>query len=160
MALNRLLGPLVRAQGPVVNCSGCEARHPPGAFFPFCPGFASKGTVELLLGEWRGLGGLGAWWCRSRRGCRTAITSADCSQAHTERVVCRSLAVAAVDTWDRLREGAFRALLRLPTPLPGLEGGRRVEGLLGRALTLVSSPRLGESDAGAWVSCGKLPCSF
>ncbi len=58
--------------------------------------------------------------------------------------------MAAVDTWDKLRESAFRAMLRLPTPLPGLEEGPQLEGLVDSALALISSPRLGESDAGGF----------
>ena len=59
-----------------------------------------------------------------------------------------------MDTWDKLRESAYRALLRLPTPLPGLGEGPAVEHLLGQALSLVNSPRLGESDAGGWEALG------
>ncbi|GAB4815827.1 hypothetical protein N2152v2_002873 [Parachlorella kessleri] len=98
---------IVPGQAPTALPSGCEVRPlPPGSFAPFCPGFASKALVDLLL-------------------------------------------VAAVDTWDKLRESAYRALLQLPTPLPGLEEGAAVEQLLAQALLLVNSPRLGESDAGA-----------
>lgn len=56
---------------------------------------------------------------------------------------------ALVDSWDRLREGAYRILMRFPTPLPGLDVERSVEELLTWAKGMVNSPRVRESDAGA-----------
>lgn len=38
-------------QGTPVLRGGLEARLTPAAFSPFCPGFASKALVDLLLGE-------------------------------------------------------------------------------------------------------------
>lgn len=58
---------------------------------------------------------------------------------------------AIVDSWDRLREGAFKILLSYPTPLPGLECTGGVEKVLQWAISLVNSPRVRESDAGALV---------
>ncbi|CAM6124686.1 unnamed protein product [Calypogeia fissa] len=56
---------------------------------------------------------------------------------------------ALVDSWDRLREGAYRILIQYPTPLPGLDSESNVEGLLKWAKDMVNSPRVRESDAGA-----------
>ena len=58
---------------------------------------------------------------------------------------------AIVDSWDKLRESAFRILVRYPTPLPGLESTTSIEQILHWAKGLVSSPRVRESDAGALV---------
>lgn len=58
---------------------------------------------------------------------------------------------AIVDSWDKLRESAFRILVRYPTPLPGLESTTSIEHILHWAKGLVSSPRVRESDAGALV---------
>lgn len=58
---------------------------------------------------------------------------------------------AIVDSWDKLRESAFRILVRYPTPLPGLESTTSIERILHWAKGLVSSPRVRESDAGALV---------
>lgn len=58
---------------------------------------------------------------------------------------------AIVDSWDKLRESAFRILVRYPTPLPGLESTASIEHILHWAKGLVSSPRVRESDAGALV---------
>ncbi|KAG6541059.1 hypothetical protein Mapa_017546 [Marchantia paleacea] len=56
---------------------------------------------------------------------------------------------AIVDSWDKLRENAYRILVCYPTPLPGLDSESKVEGLLRWAKSLASSPRVRESDAGA-----------
>lgn len=56
---------------------------------------------------------------------------------------------SVVDSWDRLREAAFKVLTRYPTPLPGFDDGSAIEVLLGWVKELVSSPRVRESDAGA-----------
>ncbi|BDA45482.1 probable thyroid adenoma-associated protein homolog [Coccomyxa sp. Obi] len=56
---------------------------------------------------------------------------------------------SVVDSWDKLRETATEALMALPAPLPGLEQAAQVADLLRWARTLVSSPRVRESDAGA-----------
>lgn len=58
---------------------------------------------------------------------------------------------AIVDSWDKLRESAFRILVRYPTPLPGLESTTSIEHILHWAKGLVGSPRVRESDAGALV---------
>ncbi|GAQ83740.1 hypothetical protein KFL_001600100 [Klebsormidium nitens] len=58
---------------------------------------------------------------------------------------------AVVDSWDRLREGAFGLLLKYPTPLPGLEQLGTIEPVLAWAKGLVYSPRVRESDAGSLV---------
>ncbi|KAG0575047.1 hypothetical protein KC19_VG313400 [Ceratodon purpureus] len=58
---------------------------------------------------------------------------------------------AIVDSWDKLRESAFRILVRYPTPLPGLESTTSIEQILYWAKGLVNSPRVRESDAGALV---------
>ena len=55
---------------------------------------------------------------------------------------------SVVDSWDKLRETATEALMALPAPLPGLEQPAQVAELLRWARTLVSSPRVRESDAG------------
>ncbi len=55
---------------------------------------------------------------------------------------------SVVDSWDKLRETATEALMALPAPLPGLEAPAQVAKLLRWARTLVSSPRVRESDAG------------
>lgn len=56
---------------------------------------------------------------------------------------------AIVDSWDKLRENAFRILIQFPTPLPGITNKVTVNEVMGWAKTLVSSPRVRESDAGA-----------
>lgn len=56
---------------------------------------------------------------------------------------------AIVDSWDKLRENAFRILVQFPTPLPGITNKVSVNEVMGWAKTLVSSPRVRESDAGA-----------
>ncbi|KAL2643811.1 hypothetical protein R1flu_011398 [Riccia fluitans] len=56
---------------------------------------------------------------------------------------------AIVDSWDKLRENAYRILVCYPTPLPGLDSESKVESLLRWAKSLASSPRVRESDAGA-----------
>ena len=58
---------------------------------------------------------------------------------------------AIVDSWDKLRESAFRILVRYPTPLPGLESKISIERIIDWAKGLVCSPRVRESDAGALV---------
>eukprot|EP01018_Ginkgo_biloba_P039093 Gb_02097 [translate_table: standard] len=56
---------------------------------------------------------------------------------------------AIVDSWDRLRENAFRILLQFPTPLPGIASTTAVKEVIFWAKALVCSPRVRESDAGA-----------
>ena len=58
---------------------------------------------------------------------------------------------AIVDSWDKLRESAFRILVLYPTPLPGLESTTAIEHVIHWAKGLVSSPRVREADAGALV---------
>ncbi|KAI5076112.1 hypothetical protein GOP47_0008177 [Adiantum capillus-veneris] len=54
-----------------------------------------------------------------------------------------------VDSWDKLREGAFKILSSYPTPLPGYKSTIEVEKVVSWAMSLVNSPRVRESDAGA-----------
>ncbi|XP_010258389.1 PREDICTED: thyroid adenoma-associated protein homolog [Nelumbo nucifera] len=54
-----------------------------------------------------------------------------------------------IDSWDRLRESAFRILLHFPTPLPGISSQNAVKEVIAWAKRLVCSPRVRESDAGA-----------
>lgn len=56
---------------------------------------------------------------------------------------------AIVDSWDKLRENAFRILIQFPTPLPGITNKVTVIEVIRWSKTLVSSPRVRESDAGA-----------
>ncbi|OAY85901.1 thyroid adenoma-associated protein homolog [Ananas comosus] len=60
-----------------------------------------------------------------------------------------SLAGSIVDSWDRLRENSFRILSCFHTPLPGISSNNSVNDLIRWAKTLVCSPRVRESDAGA-----------
>ncbi|MCO5604496.1 hypothetical protein L7F22_058663 [Adiantum nelumboides] len=53
-----------------------------------------------------------------------------------------------VDSWDKLREGAFKILSSYPTPLPGYESAKNIEKVVTWAMSLVNSPRVRESDAG------------
>ncbi len=55
---------------------------------------------------------------------------------------------AAVDSWDRLRDGAVSCLMKLPSPLPGLETPEALLPQLQWACRLLRSPRVRESDAG------------
>jgi hypothetical protein len=50
----------------------------------------------------------------------------------------------------RLRQGASAALMKMPTPLPGLETQPDLMPLLSWSLDLLWSPRQRESDAGRW----------
>ncbi|TKY50274.1 Thyroid adenoma-associated protein-like [Spatholobus suberectus] len=54
-----------------------------------------------------------------------------------------------VDSWDRLRESSFHILLHFPSPLPGISSEGMLKKLIASAMTLVCSPRVRESDAGA-----------
>uniref|UniRef100_A0A1J3K759 Thyroid adenoma-associated protein-like protein n=1 Tax=Noccaea caerulescens TaxID=107243 RepID=A0A1J3K759_NOCCA len=54
-----------------------------------------------------------------------------------------------VDSWDRLRENAFRILLHYPTPFTGVSSEYMVQNIIPWAKQLVCSPRVRESDAGA-----------
>ncbi|KAF8747262.1 hypothetical protein HU200_013252 [Digitaria exilis] len=54
-----------------------------------------------------------------------------------------------IDSWDRLRESSFRILLQFPTPLPGISSTLSINDVIRWAKTLVLSPRVRESDAGA-----------
>ncbi|OEL24882.1 Thyroid adenoma-associated protein-like protein [Dichanthelium oligosanthes] len=54
-----------------------------------------------------------------------------------------------IDSWDRLRENSFRILLQFPTPLPGISSSLSINDVIRWAKTLVLSPRVRESDAGA-----------
>jgi hypothetical protein len=54
-----------------------------------------------------------------------------------------------VDSWDRLRENSFRILLQFPTPLPGISSSLSINDVIRWAKTIVLSPRVRESDAGA-----------
>ncbi|KAH7422985.1 hypothetical protein KP509_12G034300 [Ceratopteris richardii] len=56
-----------------------------------------------------------------------------------------------VDSWDKLREAAFKILSAYPTPLPGCQTNDEVKTVLTWAMSLVNSPRVRESDAGALV---------
>ncbi|XP_057828205.2 uncharacterized protein LOC131039444 isoform X2 [Cryptomeria japonica] len=58
---------------------------------------------------------------------------------------------AIVDSWDKLRENAFQILLQFPTPLPGISNKMAVHEIILWAKSLVSSPRVRESDAGALI---------
>jgi hypothetical protein len=58
---------------------------------------------------------------------------------------------AVVDSWDKLREGAFQMLVKYPTPLPGLDSPSLVRSMLEWGKGLVNSARVRESDAGALV---------
>jgi len=53
-----------------------------------------------------------------------------------------------VDSWDRLRDGAVSCLMKLPSPLPGLETPETLLPQLQWACRLLRSPRVRESDAG------------
>eukprot|EP00803_Ostreobium_quekettii_P011097 evm.model.scf_1034.1 EVM.evm.TU.scf_1034.1 scf_1034:15678-35493(-) len=61
----------------------------------------------------------------------------------------KALLGAAVDPYDQVRSGAVDCLMHFPTPLPGMETPALVEPLVRWACTLVDSPRLRDSDAGA-----------
>ncbi|KAJ9513159.1 hypothetical protein QJQ45_029351, partial [Haematococcus lacustris] len=63
--------------------------------------------------------------------------------------VVQLLLVGAVDSWDKLRQGACSALLKLGSPLPGLATPAQLQPLLEWAQGLMWSPRLREADAGA-----------
>ncbi|CAH8388771.1 unnamed protein product [Eruca vesicaria subsp. sativa] len=54
-----------------------------------------------------------------------------------------------VDSWDRLRENAFRILLHFPTPFTGVSSEDMVQTIIPWAKHLVCSPRVRESDAGS-----------
>ncbi|PUZ50289.1 hypothetical protein GQ55_6G047200 [Panicum hallii var. hallii] len=54
-----------------------------------------------------------------------------------------------IDSWDRLRENSFHILLQFPTPLPGISSSLSINNVIRWAKTLVLSPRVRESDAGA-----------
>ncbi|GAX83456.1 hypothetical protein CEUSTIGMA_g10881.t1 [Chlamydomonas eustigma] len=54
-----------------------------------------------------------------------------------------------IDSWDRLRQGASSALMKLPTPLPSLETAQQLRPLLLWASELLWSPRQRECDAAA-----------
>ncbi|CAN8266012.1 unnamed protein product [Cochlearia groenlandica] len=54
-----------------------------------------------------------------------------------------------VDSWDKLRENAFRILLHFPTPFTGVSSEYMVQNIIPWAKQLVCSPRVRESDAGA-----------
>ncbi|CAH2045000.1 unnamed protein product [Thlaspi arvense] len=54
-----------------------------------------------------------------------------------------------VDSWDRLRENAFRILLHYPTPFTGVSSEDMVQNIIPWAKHLVCSPRVRESDAGS-----------
>ena len=56
---------------------------------------------------------------------------------------------AAVDSWDRLRAGAFRLLSKHPAPLAGIRRSEDVAAHFKWALALSRSPRVRESDAAA-----------
>lgn len=58
---------------------------------------------------------------------------------------------AIVNTFDVVRNSAFSLISRFPSPLPGLHSPEAVETLCKWAMTLVSSPRARESDAGALI---------
>ncbi|KAL0046958.1 hypothetical protein WJX82_002976, partial [Trebouxia sp. C0006] len=60
---------------------------------------------------------------------------------------------AAVDSWDRLRDGAVSCLMKLPSPLPGLETPEALLPQLQWACRLLRSPRVRESDAGSRLVC-------
>ncbi|DBB01023.1 TPA: hypothetical protein ACH3X1_000923 [Trebouxia sp. C0004] len=60
---------------------------------------------------------------------------------------------AAVDSWDRLRDGAVSCLMKLPSPLPGLETPEALLPQLHWACRLLRSPRVRESDAGSRLVC-------
>lgn len=55
---------------------------------------------------------------------------------------------AAVDSWDRMRDGAVSCLMKLPATLPGLETPPALLPHLRWACQLLRSPRVRESDAG------------
>ena len=61
---------------------------------------------------------------------------------------CAIITGAAVDSWDRLRDGAVSCLMKLPSPLPGLETPEALLPQLQWACRLLRSPRVRESDAG------------
>ncbi|KAJ3677358.1 hypothetical protein LUZ60_003082 [Juncus effusus] len=60
-----------------------------------------------------------------------------------------SLVGSIVDSWDKLRENAFRILFCFPTPLPGISENDVIDDIIKWAKKLVHSPRVRESDAGA-----------
>ncbi|DBA69567.1 TPA: hypothetical protein ACH3X2_012764 [Trebouxia sp. C0005] len=60
---------------------------------------------------------------------------------------------AAVDSWDRLRDGAVSCLMKLPSPLPGFETPEALLPQLQWACRLLRSPRVRESDAGSRLVC-------
>lgn len=59
---------------------------------------------------------------------------------------------AAVDSWDRLRDGAVSCLMKLPSPLPGMATPEALLPQLRWACSLLRSPRVRESDAGRAAS--------
>ena len=65
---------------------------------------------------------------------------------HSRPTAC---AAAALGSWERLRDIAVAVLLRLPTPLPGMDSPAAVQPLLRCALALLECPRGREVDAGA-----------
>lgn len=56
---------------------------------------------------------------------------------------------SVVDSWDKLRVGAFTLLTKHPAPLAGVETSEQVEAHVQWAMTLSRSPRVRESDAAA-----------
>ncbi|KAK9114150.1 hypothetical protein Syun_020947 [Stephania yunnanensis] len=80
-------------------------------------------------------------------------TSASCLYPYNEGIFSPDstllLVGSIIDSWDRLRENAFRILLQFPTPLPGILSQEQVRQVIEWAKMSVCSPRVRESDAGA-----------
>ncbi|KAK9090712.1 hypothetical protein Sjap_023889 [Stephania japonica] len=82
-----------------------------------------------------------------------ASTSASCLYPYSEGFISPDstllLVGSIIDSWDRLRESAFRILLQFPTPLPGILSQEQVRQVIEWVKMSVCSPRVRESDAGA-----------
>ena len=70
----------------------------------------------------------------------------------TYQQTCCGSTGAAVDSWDRLRDGAVSCLMKLPSPLPGMATPEALLPQLRWACSLLRSPRVRESDAGRAAS--------
>eukprot|EP00898_Chlorokybus_atmophyticus_P008554 jgi/Chlat1/86/Chrsp1S03198 len=73
------------------------------------------------------------------------------SAAAMEPATLHMLLFNMLQSFDRLRDGAYQLLMKYPTPLPGLESPSQLQPIVAWAKNMLLSPRVREGDAAALV---------